>query len=101
MSLRSQIADVLSQVGRQHNKLMPPLADDLPLLQSGLDSLCLAVVVARLEDMLNLDPFNTVEDVAFPVTVGDLIRLYESALAASNKDVCRSSVSDELGRIDT
>ena len=35
-------------------------------MDSGLDSLCFAIVVARLEDSLGYDPFSVAEDVAFP-----------------------------------
>ena len=45
--------------------------------ESGLDSLCFAIVVARLEDALGFDPFSAAEEVDFPVTLGDLIRFYE------------------------
>jgi len=53
------------------------LSDNLVLLESGLDSLCFAIIVARLEDKLGSDPFSTVDDVQFPVTLGDFIKFYE------------------------
>jgi hypothetical protein len=53
--------------------------DDLALLDSGLDSLCFAIVVARLENSLGVDPFSDDEDARFPVTFGDFIRFYENA----------------------
>ena len=89
MSLRSQIIAQLSQVAEDYNRPLLSLTDDLPLLNSGLDSLCLAVVVTRLEDLLNLDPFSAVDDIAFPVTVGDFIRFYESAMDRSSQDSAR------------
>jgi hypothetical protein len=46
-----------------------------------LDSLCIAVLVATLDDELGLDPFASDDDVGFPVTVGDFIRRYENASA--------------------
>ena len=49
------------------------------LLDSGLDSLCVAIIVARLEDELGVDPFDSDNDAEFPVTVGDFIGLYEDA----------------------
>jgi acyl carrier protein len=58
---------------------LAPLSDQLGLLETGLDSLCFAIIVARLEDRLGFDPFSTAEDAAFPVTVGDFVRLYEHA----------------------
>jgi acyl carrier protein len=48
------------------------------LLDSGLDSLGIAVLVARLEDKLGIDPFTTSEDVHFPVTLGDFVKVYEN-----------------------
>jgi acyl carrier protein len=64
----------------ENSKKLAALTDNLPLLQSGLDSLCLAVIVARLEDELGTDPFNTTQDLAFPVTIGEFIELYENAV---------------------
>jgi acyl carrier protein len=55
------------------------LTDDLALTDSGLDSLCFAIVVVRLEAALGVDPFNTDEEVRFPVTLGDFIGFYENA----------------------
>jgi hypothetical protein len=55
------------------------LSDDLALLHSGLDSLCFAIIVVRLEAALGVDPFNTDEEVRFPVTLGDFIGFYENA----------------------
>jgi acyl carrier protein len=89
MSIRSEIITQLEQVAQEQNKQLTPLTDDQPLLESGLDSLCLAVVVARLEDSLRIDPFATSEEL-FPVTVGDFIRFYENALARQSGDVHRS-----------
>jgi hypothetical protein len=79
MSIRSSVLTQFTQVAEEHNRQLAPLADDLPLLQSGLDSLCLAVVVARLEESLGVDPFTTSADSSFPVTLGDFIRVYEKA----------------------
>ena len=51
---------------------------NLVLLESGLDSLGFAVLVARLEDKLGVDPFTASEDAIFPVTFGDLVKVYEN-----------------------
>ena len=75
-SLRSIILDLFEQVSREQKKQLSVLSDDLVLLESGLDSLCFAIIVARLEDKLGFDPF-TVDDVQFPVTLGDFIKFYE------------------------
>jgi hypothetical protein len=79
MSIRSEILAQLTRVATEQDKPLAPLADDLALLDSGLDSLCFAIVVARLEDALDIDPFSTAEDAIFPVTVGEFIKFYEDA----------------------
>jgi acyl carrier protein len=79
MSVKSEILNQFTQVAEEQNRCLAPLGDDLPLLNSGLDSLCLAVIVARLEDTLGIDPLGASED-SFPVTVGEFVRFYENAL---------------------
>jgi len=78
MSTRSEVVDQFEKVAREHDKGLPPLTDDMPLLESGLDSLCFAIIVTRLEDTLGVDPFST-ESTLFPVTFGEFVRLYEDA----------------------
>lgn len=79
MSVRSEVLTVFRQVAQEHNKTLAPLADALPLLDSGLDSLCFAVIVARLDDVLGVDPFSSGDDASFPVTVADFVKAYENA----------------------
>jgi acyl carrier protein len=78
MSVRATIISQFERVAREQDKTLAPLSDDLALLDTGLDSLCFAIIVARLEDILGFDPFNATEDVDFPVTLGDFIRFYEN-----------------------
>ncbi len=84
MSIRLTIETEIKRVASEQNRTLKPLSDDLVLLDSGLDSLCFAILVTRLEDELGFDPFTTAEDVYFPVTLGDFIGFYENA-ADSNK----------------
>jgi acyl carrier protein len=79
MSTKLTIMDQMKQIAREHGKTLAPLSDDLVLLDSGLDSLGFAVLVARLEDTLGIDPFTTAEDAMFPVTLGDFVKVYENA----------------------
>jgi acyl carrier protein len=69
----------MQQIAQEQEKDLAPLSDDLVLLDSGFDSLCFAVLVARLEDKLGVDPFTSSEDTTFPVTLLDLVRTYENA----------------------
>ena len=80
MNVRSEIFDLFKQVAQEQDKRLGPLSDDLPLMDSGLDSLCFAIVVSRLETVLGVDPFSENEDAPFPVKLGDFIRFYENAV---------------------
>jgi hypothetical protein len=79
MSIRETIISQIRQVAKEQNKKLGPLTDDLVLLESGLDSLEFAIIVARLEDSLGSDPLSASEDGNFPVTLGDFIGIYEDA----------------------
>ena len=79
--VRTAIIEQISLIAEQQNKTLAPLNDALPLLESGLDSLCVAVLVATLDDELGLDPFSGDGEAKFPVTLGELIALYENAHA--------------------
>ncbi len=76
LTILTQIRDVAAQQG----KTLAPLTDDLPLMESGLDSLCFAILVARLEDALGADPFTSAASQRFPNTIGELIAFYDDAL---------------------
>jgi acyl carrier protein len=79
MSIRDTIMDKIVQIADQQHKRLPPLSDDMPLLESGLDSLCIAILVATLDDALGIDPFAGDNEVDIPVTLGAFISLYENA----------------------
>ena len=78
-NVRSTIVSQFEQVASEQSRKLAPLSDELVLMDSGLDSLCFAIVVARLEDSLGYDPFSVAEDARFPVTFGDFIKFYEDA----------------------
>jgi acyl carrier protein len=69
----------IEQIADRHHKKLTPLTEESILINTGLDSLCFAVLIARLEDRLGIDPFSTSDAVDFPVTLGDLVRVYENA----------------------
>jgi acyl carrier protein len=70
----------MEEVAREHGKILAPLKDDLVLADSGLDSLGLAVLVARLEDTLGVDPFTASDEAVFPLTLGDFVKVYENGV---------------------
>jgi len=81
MSTRETIVAVFNEVADQQKKPILPLEDDIPLLDLGLDSLCMAIIVARLESRLGADPFsNPHDEMAVPVTFGEFVALYQNAL---------------------
>lgn len=79
MSVRAAVIAQLRQVAAETKTKLPPLTDDLALLDSGLDSLAIAILVTRLEDTLGVDPFTESDAISYPVTLGDFIGLYEDA----------------------
>jgi hypothetical protein len=80
MSIREVVYTQVKGIAKQQRKSLPPLNDDLGMSESGLDSLCIAILIANLDDELNLNPFDS-DNVDIPVTYGDLIRIYEHAAA--------------------
>jgi acyl carrier protein len=81
MSVRSRIFAAIQQIAEEQKVTLPPLQDDLSLHDTGFDSLAFAILVARLEDDLGIDPFAIAEDAAFPSTVGEFVRVYENVPA--------------------
>jgi hypothetical protein len=79
LNVRTTILAQFEHVARTQGKALSALSDDLPLVDCGLDSLCFAILVARLDDALGCDPFSTTESAEFPATVGDFVRFYEHA----------------------
>jgi acyl carrier protein len=79
MTVKDAVISQIQQIAADNGKSLPPLTDDLVLLDSGLDSLAIAILVARLEETLGFDPFTESDDTAYPVTLGDFIWLFEHA----------------------
>ena len=48
------------------------------LLDTGLDSLGFAILVAKLEEELDYDPFISLTDAVYPKTFGDFVQIYEN-----------------------
>ena len=86
MSIESVITSHIHQIAAESGRLVAPLSHELSLRDSGLDSLALAILVARLEEALGLDPFTDTDEPSYPVTVGDFIKLYENAVQSSPLD---------------
>jgi acyl carrier protein len=81
MSVRLKIISAIQQIASEQHVVLPPLADNISLHETGFDSLAFAILVARLEDDLGIDPFTMSADASFPLTIGDFINAYENAPA--------------------
>jgi acyl carrier protein len=79
MNIRSEIIAQFKQVADEQGMQLASLTDQLTLLDAGLDSLCFAMIVAKLEVKLGVDPFSASEDAVFPVTFGEFVNFYENA----------------------
>jgi acyl carrier protein len=90
MSVKATVISEIQRITEDEAKSLPPLTDDLVLLDSGLDSLGIAILVARLEETLGFDPFTESDDVAYPVTLGDFIRFYERAAQSHGVDTSQA-----------
>ena len=79
VSIRSEVIAQFEQVANEQGLKLAALSDGLALLDTGLDSLSFAIIVARLEESLGVDPFSAEQGARFPATVGDFIQFYEDA----------------------
>jgi len=80
MSVRVAVESQLRRIAAEQDRTLEPLTDELKLLESGLDSLALAVVVMRLADSLGIDPFNSGRVSEFPITLREFVGMYEALL---------------------
>jgi acyl carrier protein len=81
MSVRLRIIAAIQEIAAEQQVTLPPLEDGLSLHETGFDSLAFAILVARLEDDLGIDPFTISEDASFPLRIGDFVRAYENVHA--------------------
>lgn len=85
MELEQTIRNTLTQVAVIANcQLIENISDDTVLLQSGLDSLGFAMLVAQLEEDLNIDPFSQMQIAVYPRTFAEFVSIYRQALDAGN-----------------
>lgn len=76
--LRETILSVMREIAEmRETHLVVALADDLVLLESGLDSLGFAILVTRLEEDLGYDPFVLMDEPVYPRTLGEFVGIYQ------------------------
>jgi hypothetical protein len=71
--IRKAFHDVLELTG---NASTASLTGETVLLQSGLDSLGFAILVARLEEALGYDPFILMTEPVYPRTFSEFVSIY-------------------------
>lgn len=77
-NVREVIFESLQRIAGEHDlKLSPSLDENTVLLESGLDSLGFAILVADLEISLGFDPFVMMDDPVYPNTLGEFVAVYK------------------------
>lgn len=85
MKLEQIIRQTLTQIALIANcQLIDDINDETVLLQSGLDSLGFAMLVAQLEEELGIDPFSQLKIAVYPRTFAEFVSVYQQALASGN-----------------
>jgi hypothetical protein len=77
--MKKIILDKFNEALEQTNitKQYEQIDNNAVLLETGLDSLGFAILVALLEEELDLDPFQLMEEPVYPRTFGEFVAIYE------------------------
>lgn len=74
-SIKKIYIEVLEQTGNE--LVVPELKEEVVLLESGLDSLGFAILVATLDEELEFDPFTMMDEPVYPITFGEFVEIYQ------------------------
>ena len=78
MDIEHTIRHAMQQVAQLSDcELIEPIENDTLLLQSGLDSLGYAMLVAQLEEELGVDPFTELAITTYPSTFKEFLAIYQ------------------------
>jgi len=76
--MKDKILEIMSAIAIDADfELKADLDDQSVLLESGLDSLSFAVLVARLEEEFGYDPFALMDEPFYPRTLGEFVNIYQ------------------------
>lgn len=76
--MKEKIIEIMGEVAEASGlSLVENINDNTVLLESGLDSLGFAILVARLEEELGYDPFIMMTEPIYPRTLGELVAIYQ------------------------
>lgn len=75
--LREKITTAIQETADLRGTEVVVLVDETVLLESGLDSLGFAILVARLEEELGYDPFVLMDVPVYPRTLSEFVEIYQ------------------------
>jgi hypothetical protein len=76
--MKEKILSLMHEIASENDvELNPDIGSETVLLQSGLDSLGFAILIARLEEELGYDPFTMMDEPVYPQTFGQLVEIYQ------------------------
>jgi len=76
-STESVIREVINEILREDELPEVGIEAETALLEIGLDSLGLAVLVTRLESRLGYDPFSMMTEAVYPRTFEEFVAVYD------------------------
>ena len=81
--IRQTIHRVIGEIVARSGHRAPPIGDEALLTETGLASLDLAALIARLERLWKVDPFIEAVPITEIRTVGDLCRAYRDFIGGA------------------
>lgn len=76
--MRNRIIEIMREIAVESGAgELADINDDTILLDSGLDSMGFAILVARLEEELGYDPFTMMDVPVYPRTLGEFVAIYQ------------------------
>lgn len=76
--MRTKIIEIMREIAAESGAgALVDINEDTILLDSGLDSMGFAILVARLEEELGYDPFTMMDVPVYPRTLGEFVAIYQ------------------------
>ena len=76
--MKEKIVAIIGEIAAEYGwRVIDDWQEDSVLLESGLDSLGFAILVARLEEELEYDPFTMMDEPVYPRTLGEFVAVYD------------------------
>jgi hypothetical protein len=84
-TVKERVRGVIGEIAEERGLALPELRDDAEIVDElGFSSMTVAALIARLEEALEVDPFEDENVMITDIrTVGDLCGVYERALGQS------------------